>query len=239
MNIDILAVVAHPDDAELMVGGTLARAADQGHSTGILDLTAGELGSSGTRETRALEAQNAARILGVRERVCANLPDGALENSPDARRTVGQILRRLRPRVVITHWPQARHPDHAAASALARDASFLAGLRNAPLEGEPHRPGKILHSLTYQEPAPQPSFVFDISNYMDRKLEAIFAFGSQFANRTAMGDVLGGGNRPLRDQILAHHAHYGALIRAAYAEPFFTRETIRIDDIVALGPGSF
>lgn len=239
MNIDILAVVAHPDDAELMVGGTLARAADQGYTTGILDLTAGELGSSGTRETRAVEAQHAAQILGVRERVCANLPDGSLENSPEARRVVGNILRRLRPRVVITHWPQARHPDHAAASALARDASFLAGLRNAPLDGDPHRPTKLLQSLTYQEAAPQPSFVFDISDYMERKLEAIFAFGSQFANRTAMGDVLGGGDRPLREQILAHHAHYGALIRCAYAEPFFTRETIRIEDVVTLAPPSF
>lgn len=239
MNVDLLAVVAHPDDAELLVGGTLARTADQGYTTGILDLTAGELGSSGTRETRATEAQRAAQILGLRERVCANLPDGSLENSPQARRVVGNILRLLRPRVVVTHWPNARHPDHAAASALTRDAAFLAGLRNAPLDGDPHRPTKLLYSLTYQETAPTPSFVFDISDAIDRKLEAIFAFGSQFANRTAMGDVLGGGDRQLREQILAHHAHYGSLIRTRYAEPFFTRETVRVEDVVSLAPPSF
>lgn len=196
--VDLLAVVAHPDDAELLCAGALLRAADAGHRTGILDLTAGEAGSFGDRELRAAERDAASRVLGLHARRTASLPDGALENTPAARAAVATLLRELRPRVVITHWGDARHPDHRAAAGLARDACFMAGMRNAPVPGEPYRPHKLLYALTYQENAPRPSFVLDISAVMERKLEAIFAFASQFARKTAMGDVTGGGERPLR-----------------------------------------
>lgn len=232
---DLLAIMAHPDDAELLCGGTLARMAAHGHRVGILDLTGGESGSFGDRDTRAREAQAAAGLLGVAERRTAGLPDGRLENTPAARSVVATLIRELRPRTVILHWPEARHPDHRAASELARDACFIAGIRNAQdVGGDAFRPHKLLFSLTYQEANVKPSFVVDITDFIDRKLEAIFAFGSQFAEKTSMGDVLGGGSRPLREQILAHCAHYGALIRKPYGEPFWMKETMEVADVVEL-----
>ena len=232
---DLLAIMAHPDDAELLCGGTLARMAAHGHRVGILDLTGGESGSFGDRDTRAREAQAAAAVLGVAQRQTAGLPDGRLENTPAARSTVATLIRELRPRTVILHWPDARHPDHRAASELGRDACFIAGIRNAhDVRGDAFRPHKLLYSLTYQETQVKPSFVVDITNFIDRKLEAIFAFGSQFAEKTSMGDVLGGGSRPLREQILAHCAHYGALIRKPYGEPFWMKETMEVADVVEL-----
>jgi N-acetylglucosamine malate deacetylase 1 len=237
--IDVLAVMAHPDDAELLCAGALLRSADAGRRAAILDLSAGEAGSSGTPEAREREATAAGRILALAERRCAGLPDGALENSHVARRVVAALLRQLRPRVVITHWPDARHPDHRAASELARDASFLAGLRNAPIDGQPHRPTKLLYALAYVEHPPKPTFIVDITDQMERKLDAIFAFGTQFEGRTALGDVFPGGERPIREQILAHHAHYGAAIRCAYGEPYWTREAMRVTDVSALDVASF
>jgi N-acetylglucosamine malate deacetylase 1 len=239
MTLDLLAVMAHPDDAELLCGGTLARAADDGYRAGILDLTRGEAGSAGSVQLRGRERAEAARLLGVAERADAGLPDGALTNDTASRLAVAAILRRLRPRTIILPWLEGRHPDHTAAARLGHDAAFVAGLRHAPLDGEPHRPHKVLYALAYREDAPRPSFVVDVTAQMDRKLDAIFAYGSQFEGRTAMGEVFGGGDRPLRDQILAHHAHYGSLIRRPYGEPFWTRETMRVDDVVRLDVNSF
>ena len=223
--------MAHPDDAELLVAGTLAKAVSLGHSVGILDLTAGEGGSFGNKSTRDREAEAAARVLGV-SRHNAGLPDAKLENTPAARDVVVQILRELKPSTVILHWPDARHPDHRIAAELGRDACFLSGV------GGHHRPAKILYSLTYQEAFVKPSFVVDVSAFMDQKLDAIFSFGSQFSGKVAMGDVLGGTSRPIREQILAMHASYGALVRVDYGEPFWTKEVVLVDDIVGLGPRS-
>ncbi|MGH7445139.1 MAG: bacillithiol biosynthesis deacetylase BshB1, partial [Longimicrobiales bacterium] len=226
---------AHPDDAELLCGGALARAVDAGHRVGVLDLTAGESGTFGDTGTRAHEAQHAAAVLGLAVRATAGLADAALVNTPDTRLAVAQHLRVLRPRTVILHWPgHGRHPDHRVASQLAYDACFIAGLRRAPLDQEPHRPRKILYAMSYREEPVQPSFVVDITEQMERKLDAIFAFGTQFEGRTAMGDVFGGGERPLREQLLAHAAHYGSWIRRPYGEPYWMRETMRVDDVVAL-----
>lgn len=237
--LDLLAVMAHPDDAELLCAGALLRTTAAGGSAAVLDLTRGESGSYGTAASRAREADTAARILGLTERANAGLPDGALENTPAARAHVAAHIRALRPRVVITHWPAARHPDHRAAAGLARDACFLAGLRNAPVAGEPFRPHKLLYCLTYAEHAPKPTFVLDISDVMERKLEAVMAFATQFEGRTSLGDVYPGGDRPIREQILAVHAHYGSWIRARYGEPYWTRETVRVEDLRQLGASSF
>ncbi len=235
MTVDLLAVFAHPDDAELLCGGALARAVDQGHRVGILDLTGGETGSQGNAGLRAQEAAQAARILGVQTRTSAGLPDAALQNTPEARLAVARHIRALRPRTVIVHWPSARHPDHRVAAELARDACFVAGLSRAAIDGEPHRPTKILHAIAYQEPTIEPRFVVDITEQMERKLEAVGAFRSQFEGKTWAGDIFGGGDRSLIDQIRAHAAHYGSLIRRPYGEPFWTRETVLVDDVVGLG----
>lgn len=227
--MDVLAIMAHPDDAELLVGGTLAKAAEQGRNVGILDLTAGESGTFGNVNTRSTEAQAAAKILGVSTRRTAGLPDAKLENNAVNRDVVARIIRELKPNVVILHWPEARHPDHRAASELGRDACFVAGI------GGHHRPTKLLYSLTYQEAHTKPTFVVDITKQMSQKLEAIFAFGSQFEGKVSMGDVMGSETRPLREQIVAHHAHYGSYIRRDYGEPFWTKETVEVEDIVGMG----
>jgi N-acetylglucosamine malate deacetylase 1 len=228
MTVDLLAIMAHPDDAELLCAGTLAKAVDCGHSVGILDLTGGEAGTFGDQNTRATEAANAARLLGVSVRRTAGLPDAALDNTDASRKAVAAIIRELKPNTVILHWPDARHPDHRAASEIGRDACFLAGI------GGNHRPAKLLYALTYQEAHIKPTFVVDITTQMARKLDAIFAFGSQFADKISMGDVLGSETRPLREQILAHHAHYGSLIRKDYGEPYWTKETMSVEDVVGL-----
>ncbi len=167
------------------------------------------------------------------------MPDGALENTPATRGRVALIIRELRPRTVIVMWPEARHPDHRVASQLAYDACFVAGLRRAPVEGEPFRPRKVLYALSYREHAPKPTFVVDITGQMDLKLEAIFSYQSQFGGKKGMGEVYPGGERDLEDQLRVHAAYYGGLIRTLYGEPFWTRETMAVDDVVALDVATF
>lgn len=237
--LDLLAVMAHPDDAELLCGGSLIRAAEAGHRTGVLDLSGGEAGTAGSPGLRAQEAERASEILGLAERRQAGLPDGALENSTAARHRVAAIIRELRPDTMVLMWPEGRHPDHRVASQLGYDAAFVAGLRRAPIPGDPFRPRKVVYAMSYREHAPRPTFVVDISAQMDRKLDAIFAYRSQFENKTAMGEVYPAGERALRDQIRVHAAYNGGLIRVAYGEPFWTRETVAVGSLAGLDVASF
>lgn len=237
--LDVLAIFAHPDDAELLCGGALARSAAAGERLGLLDLTRGELGSRGTAEIRAREAAAAARTLGAVTRRCAGLPDGGLENTLEYRHIVAGWIRSLRPRVVVTHWLEGRHPDHGAAARLVRDAAFLAGLRQAPVAGEAHRPFKVVHALTFQEAAPPPSFVIDVTDHMDRRLDAMACFASQWSDARGAGEAFPGGDRLLEDQVRAQLAHYGSKIRVAYGEPFWTREAVERGTLGSLGVASF
>ncbi|MBW3534344.1 MAG: bacillithiol biosynthesis deacetylase BshB1 [Gemmatimonadetes bacterium] len=237
--LDVLAVMAHPDDAELLCGGALAKSAARGERAGVLDLTRGESGSWGSAQVRARESERAAEILGLALRRNAGLPDASLENSLQARRTVVALLRELRPRVVVTHWTRGRHPDHTAAAALVREACFLAGLKNLEAPGQPWRPFKLVHATAFREDAPPPSFVVDISDWMERKMEALAAYGSQFEGRAAMGEVMPGGDRPVLEQVRVQCAHYGSLIRVAYAEPFHTAETMVAPTLGGLEVASF
>jgi N-acetylglucosamine malate deacetylase 1 len=232
--VDILAIAAHRDDVELLCGGTLAKAAAQGYRTGILDLTRGEMGTSGDADLRGQEAESAARVLKVHARRNAGLPDAALENRPETRLVVVRWIRAFRPRVVILPYPAGRHPDHRIASQLGYDACFLSGLAKLPSLGEPHRPHKLLFSLTYREDAIKPSFVVDITDQIEAKLAAIQCYGSQFDGKTWGGEVFPGGDRSLYDQVRMHAARYGSLIRTEYGEPFYTTETVRIDDVMQL-----
>ena len=234
MPVDLLAIMAHPDDAELLCGGTLARAADQGHRTGIVDLSRGELGSRGTPELRAQEAAAAARVLGVAERANAGLPDGHLANTDASRRVVVELIRRFRPRVVLLQYITGRHPDHRVGSELVRDACFLSGLRNYPADGEAFRPTKLCYALSFREEPIQPTFVVDIAAQFERKLAAIACFASQFEGVTQAGEMYPTG-QPLHDLIATQNGHYGSLIRARFGEPFWTPETIEVDDVVRLG----
>jgi len=232
----LLAIAAHRDDAELTCGGTLAKAARAGHRVGILDLTQGETGTRGDAATRAAEAERAARALGVHVRRNAELPDAHLANDEATRGRLVELLRTLRPRVAILPYPVGRHPDHRIASEVARDACYLAGLaKYAPRSGlAPHRPFKILYALAYREDPVKPSFVVDISDTFETKMQAIRCYASQFDGAKAAGEIHPTG-QDLYELIRVQAAHYGALIRQSYGEPFFTHETMEIDDVLALG----
>lgn len=234
MPVDLLAIAAHRDDVELTCAGTLIKAVDQGRTTGILDLTAGETGTRGSASLRAEEAARAAAIMGVSDRRNAGLPDAHLRNDEEARRVVIEAIRHFAPRVVILPYPVGRHPDHRIASELARDACFLAGLAKYPAGGAPHRPFKILYALAYREDPIKPTFVVDITGQFERKMAAIKCYASQFDGATNAGEIFPTG-QDLYGLVEIQNGHYGSLIRTRFGEPFFTHETMAIDDVVALG----
>jgi len=233
MKLDLLAIAAHPDDVELTCAGTLLRAADAGYRTGILDLTAGESGTHGSAALRAREAEEAAKVLGVAERRNAGLPDAHLHNAEEVRRVVVGQIRHFAPRVVILPFPVGRHPDHRVAAELGRDACYLAGLARYDAPGAVHRPHKILYALAYREDPIKPSFVVDISAQFERKLTAIRCYASQFDGAKAAGEIFPTG-QDLYSLVETQNAHYGSLIRRRYGEPFFTHETLLVDDVMKL-----
>jgi N-acetylglucosamine malate deacetylase 1 len=237
-SVDILAIGAHPDDMELICGGTLVRANMLGRSTGILDLAAGEMASRGTPDLRAREAAQAAKVMGVSVRENLGFPDGGIQNTPDTRAKVAVVIRRLKPKIVITHSQHGRHPDHPTVAQLVRDACFVAGLKKVAPEFAPHRPLKVIHALSFREDNQKPTFVVDITESFEKKLEAIGCYASQFGDAVQAGEVYPNGE-PLNDLIRHHAAHYGSLIRCRYGEPFYTTETMRVDDVGALEVATF
>ena len=217
--LDLLAVGAHPDDAEISCGGTLAAACAQGYAVGVLDLTRGELGTNGTPEIRAAEAAEAARALGIRGRWNAALPDGGIDShdAEQTRRVVGW-LRRLRPAILLGHFAQDRHPDHVQASQLLDRASYFAGLVRYKAEGETFRPSGRYHFAS--RIGFTPSFVVDITETWETKRRAILAHRSQVhregsdARSTALNDP------DFMNRIEARARHYGGMIGVRYGEPF-------------------
>jgi len=232
--VDLLAIAAHRDDAELTCGGTLAKAARAGHRVGIVDLTQGESGTRGDALTRAAEAARAAAVLGVHLRINAGLPDAHLHNDEASREKVVALIRRTKPRAVILPYAVGRHPDHRVASELGRDACYLAGLAKYGGAGDPHRPFKVLYALAYREDPVKPSFVVDISDSFEAKMQAIRCYASQFDGAKAAGEIFPTG-QDLYELIRVQSAHYGSLIRRPYGEPFFTHETLAVDDVLELG----
>jgi bacillithiol biosynthesis deacetylase BshB1 len=228
---DILAIAAHRDDAEQTCGGTLLRMAARGLRTAILDLTQGEAGTRGTAEERAGEALEAARILGVGWRQALDLPDGAVENTLENRIKIARVLRLLRPRVVILPYWQARHPDHAAAAALGYDACFLSGLAKVDTGAPPHRPFKIVYASLYADV--RPSFVVDITPFIEQRLAALMAYRSQYANQSA-GSALFVPQEEIRERTFAEARHYGLLAGVRYGEPFVQKEVGLVDDLSLL-----
>src|SRR5712671_7169678 len=178
MTLDLLAIAAHPDDVELTCGGTLLKAHAQGHQTGILDLTAGEMGTRGTPEIRGKEAALAAKILKVSWRGTINVPDSDVQPARQHKMALARVIRELRPRTVILPYWEARHPDHYHASTLGYEGCFLAGLKTLPIAGEAYRPFKILYATSFAEV--RPTFVVDITKEFERRRKAILAFASQF-----------------------------------------------------------
>jgi len=184
---DVLAIAAHRDDVEQTCGGTLLRMAARGLHTAILDLTRGEAGSRGTAEEREREAAEAAKLLGVGWRTALDLTDGAVENTLENRIKIARVLREVRPRVVILPYWQARHPDHAITAALGYEACFLAGLAKIETGTAPHRPFKIVYASLYADV--RPSFVVDITPFIEQRHAALMAYQSQYANQAVGGGL--------------------------------------------------
>ena len=233
MTLDLLAIAAHPDDVELTCGGTLLKAHAQGHKTGILDLTAGEMGTRGTPEIRAKESALAAKILKVSWRGTINVPDSDVQPSRQHKLALAKKIRELRPRTVIIPYWEARHPDHYHASALAYEGCFLAGLKQLPLEGEPYRPFKILYCTSFE--GMPPTFIVDITKQYETRRRAILAYRSQF--RPAKSErkqrvFLAIDELDSRMALLARH--YGTLIGVKYGEPFLQKEPMQVEDVVKL-----
>ena len=237
--LDLLAIMAHPDDAELLCGGALSKAAAHGERVGVLDLTRGEAATSGSVEIREQEAARSAEVMGLAVRKNAGLRDSGLMNDDASRGVVVELIRELRPRVIVTHLREGRHPDHRVAAQLTYDASFLSALKNYDAPGDAHRPEKVVHCLLFREDAPPPSFVIDITDHFETKMAAVACFESQFSGKTAVGEVFGGSARSLEDQIRAQCAHHGSRIRRDYGEPFWTRETVALESLGSDGVSTF
>ena len=228
---DVLAIAAHRDDVEQTCGGTLLRMAARGLRAAILDLTQGEAGTRGSAAERAREAEEAARILGVGWRQALALPDGAIENTFENRVAIVRVLRRLRPRVVILPYWQARHPDHAVTGTLGYDACFLAGLKSIDTGTEPHRPFKIVYASLYADV--RPSFIVDITPFIEQRHQALMAYRSQYANQSA-GSGLFVPEEEIRERTFAEARHYGLLAGVLYGEPFAQKEVGLVDDLTLL-----
>lgn len=228
---DVLAIAAHRDDVEQTCGGTLLRMAARGLRTAILDLTQGEAGTRGTAEDRAREAANAARLLGVSWRQALNLPDGAVENTIENRVEIARVLRIVRPRVVILPYWQARHPDHAMTGILGYDACFVSGLAKVDTGAPPHRPFKIVYASLYADV--RPSFVVDITPFIEQRHSALMAYKSQYANQAA-GSGLFVPEEEIRERTFAEARHYGLLAGVRYGEPFVQKEVGLVDDLTLL-----
>jgi len=234
MNLDLLAIAAHPDDVELTCGGTLIAMAQRKYRVGILDLTRGEMGTRGTPATRAKEAAAAARILGVHHRENLGLPDAGLAVTTEFKVAVARRIRALRPHTVILPYWEGRHPDHYNAGRLAYEGCFIAGLKQYPIEGQAFRPFKILYSTTY-DLGVHPTFVVDITRHFDRRKRAILAYKSQFTPpaRERKSKV----HIPLdyleqRVNLVARY--YGEMIGVRYGEPYLVKEMFQVDDVVRL-----
>jgi len=234
-SVDVLAIAAHRDDVEQTCGGTLLRMAARGLRTGILDLTQGESGTRGSASERAAEAEVAARILGVTHRRALDLPDGAVSNTLENRLKIARVIRELRPRVAILPYWEARHPDHATCSTLGYEACFLAGLSRLQGMGvealPPHRPFKIVYASLYADV--RPSFIVDITPFIDQRHASLMAYKSQYANQ-AQGGGLFVPEEEIRERTFAEARHYGLLAGVRYGEPFVQREVGLVDDLTLI-----
>ncbi len=229
--LDVLAIAAHRDDVEQTCGGTLLVQQALGFRTGIVDLTRGEGGTRGTAAERAAEAEDAAAILKVSHREALDLPDGNVENTLANRMKLAAVIRRLRPRVVILPYWQGRHPDHYRSSLLGYEACFIAGLSRLEVEGKPHRPYKILYASLYADV--RPTFVVDISEYMEPRLASLLAYRSQYGDHD-QGSGLFVPEAEIRERTFASARHYGMLAGVRYAEPFVQKEMMAVENLMLL-----
>lgn len=232
---EVLAMAAHRDDVEQTCGGTLLKMRAQGYRTAILDMTRGEAGTRGSAAEREAEAKAAAAILGVSWRDALDIPDGDVENTYENRLKIVAVLRKVRPRVVILPYWTGRHPDHYTTSTLGYEACFLAGLAKVDTGLPPHRPFKILYASLYAEV--RPSFVVDITPYIEDRHRALMAYTSQYANQS-QGSGLFVPEEEIRERTFSMARYFGLLAGVRYAEPFVQKEVGLVEDVAMLGVAS-
>src|SRR5690242_18743423 len=229
--LDILAIAAHRDDVEQTCGGTLLKAQQRSQRTGILDLTQGEMGTRGSAEDRAREANDAAKILGVSWRGALDIPDGRVENTWENRLKVARVIREQRPQVLILPYWKGRHPDHYTASKLGYEAGFLAGLAKLDLGAAPHRPFKIIYATLYYDI--RPTFVVDITGQFEARFQSLMAYKSQFSDQEAGKDLFPA-QAEIRARVEAMARFYGMPGGVTYAEPFLQKEVGLVEDLRAI-----
>ena len=232
--LDVLAIFSHPDDAELTMAGTLIKLRALGHRVGIADMTRGEMGTRGTPEVRAKEALDAARIMGLEVRINLELPDGHLSLNDESRQTVVRAIRKYRPAVLFTsHWDDP-HPDHAATARIVREAARLATMRHydRSADQDPVKMPALAHAVYSRLVIP--SFIVDVSDFAEQKMEAIRAYASQFYSPNSAEPTTRIAEKGFLRQIEDRTRYYGSLIGVEAGEPFYVREALNVEDPFAL-----
>jgi N-acetylglucosamine malate deacetylase 1 len=224
---DCMAFGPHPDDIELGCSGALIAMARAGRSVVLVDVTRGELATRGTVESREREARDAARIIGSGTRVNLGLPDGAVENTPEARLAAIRVIREHRPRAVLLPFYRDRHPDHVHASRLLYDAVFAAGLARIETGQESYRPPKLLYYLLWDEF--EPTFVVDVSAVYEDKMRAIRAYATQFSAEDQRYAPTRLTSDEFARRLESLSGYYGSRIGARYGEPYLAYGTLRMD----------
>ena len=237
MKLDVLAIGPHPDDVELSCGGTIIKLVKQGRKVGLLDLTAGELGTRGSAEKRAQEAADAAELMGIGTRLNLGLPDGNIENSPENRLRLIEVIRDFRPEILLFPYLVDRHPDHEHGHVLCREAWFYSGLEKirTSRQGkaqEPYRPRAYYHYMQWFEFTP--SFIVDVTGEFEQRMKVMRAFKSQFHNpeSSERETIL---SRPeFLEMIRTRLEYYGDKIGVRYGEPFSSPQAIHVKDLFEL-----
>lgn len=234
---DVLAFGTHPDDAEIGCGGTLIKLADAGHTTVIVDLVRGEMGTRGSAEIRAQEAAASSQILSLHGRENLGLQDGNIITTMETKRKVVEALRRWRPQAIFLPYWEDRHPDHYNASKLIYEATFLSGLIQFDTGQEAYRPAKLFYYMGWYEFTP--TFVVDITAQAERKLEAIYAFSTQFKADAERGPQTRL-TSPTTDWLIrSRMSHFGSRIRCKYGEAFLIRGHMEVENPLDLSFSSF
>ena len=231
MKVDILAIGAHPDDVELGCGGTLAKLIKAGKTVAVVDLTKGELGTRGTDETRKAEAEESSRILGISHRENLGMRDGFFQNDEEHQMKVVKIIRKYRPEILFCNAVEDRHPDHAKGSKLVSDACFLAGLRKIETvaEGENQevwRPKQVFHYIQWKDI--EPDFAVDISEEMEKKMEACLAFKTQFYDPDSDEPMTPIATKDFLESLRYRAQNLGRLSGVDYAEGFTSEKLIAL-----------